>query len=860
MGAWDAALSFKRVLFFFGILQLLHIVVVAPEWGDGTGPKVVSGHFDILRLEIIGRKPRAGGQDLENGVLQTAQNSRVAIGVSVAFNRPIFARTPYTKKTNMRHFHQHVHMDRNLIAKQTFLHDSVLEIHCFRKETASPRHNIPNQNVSRPDFSGYMVGCKDVYKYKSVKQFSIFDWPCERDSFRGSAKKHKYSGIVPVEDGTSAGQLHRCSLHYVHAEEEQAGIIDFNGAGASLPKNVGRRTDCGQQATLVKIPEKLGGVRPGQGAGLGMYPGMKLLEMKLTSECKPPPPSPCDLEDDEEDEDDEEVPPAAATLRFASDEEDEEDEEDDDEEVPPAAATLRFASNEEDANDEEEEDDDDDDDDDENVQLNSSALPKLKFASGATGENRKKADEDEEDDDEGDEEAPPPAATLRFATNATGENRKKAAEGGEDEAGDDDEDANDEEEEDDDDDENARLNSSALSAEEELRFKRLKSKRLVNRFMKKVASTSNPFHKFTRLNYTEISDDDTEEDDDRKEDDHESSVRFSPLPYVQRHSDEESDEEDDDDDETSHMLDLIELDQNDNNDESHDPDDIDEKNSFSFVQFKQQMLVSMKVRKGDEKCGKGGKGGKGGECAEDPEADPPPGPIDIVVPPIVPELTTTILTSFGTVQEPTAAEAIITSTEEVAVNDIPEELSTMISTEVTTEVSVQVADVIVPGVTTDVTTALVDELPSYIGDGVVDDAEPPLHESIQDILEESIPDGFTGTVAPLTVRALKLSLIHLLTLSVTHAVVPTVSKAMTHNKDQDYWCHQCYYNHKDCKKCHYSPESSYYNNYYSAYYSDYYAKFYADYYSNAMASVDNIQHPGGGSTKKPDPGIAGDVK
>ena len=67
MGAWDAALSFKRVLFFFGILQLLHIVVVAPEWGDGTGPKVVSGHFDILRLEIIGRKPRAGGQDLENG-------------------------------------------------------------------------------------------------------------------------------------------------------------------------------------------------------------------------------------------------------------------------------------------------------------------------------------------------------------------------------------------------------------------------------------------------------------------------------------------------------------------------------------------------------------------------------------------------------------------------------------------------------------------------------------------------------------------------------------------------------------------------------------------------------------------------
>ena len=36
MRAWDAALSFKRGLFLFSILQLWQVVVVAPEWNDAA--------------------------------------------------------------------------------------------------------------------------------------------------------------------------------------------------------------------------------------------------------------------------------------------------------------------------------------------------------------------------------------------------------------------------------------------------------------------------------------------------------------------------------------------------------------------------------------------------------------------------------------------------------------------------------------------------------------------------------------------------------------------------------------------------------------------------------------------------------
>ena len=44
-----------------------------------------------------------------------------------------------------------------------------------------------------------------------------------------------------------------------------------------------------------------------------------------------------------------------------------------------------------------------------------------------------------------------------------------------------------------------------------------------------------------------------------------------------------------------------------------------------------------------------------------------------------------------------------------------------------------------------------------------------------------------------------------------------------------------------CRYCHYSPQMTYYNNYYSAYYSDYFSTYYGDYYTKAAQEVDGIE-------------------
>ena len=98
----------------------------------------------------------------------------------------------------------------------------------------------------------------------------------------------------------------------------------------------------------------------------------------------------------------------------------------------------------------------------------------------------------------------------------------------------------------------------------------------------------------------------------------------------------------------------------------------------------------------------------------------------------------------------------------------------------------------------------------------------------------------------------------LLTLTVTHALVPTLTTALTRTPDQDVWCHLCYYKHIHCNYCHDSPQSEYYNNYYSAYYSDYYSAYYEKYYTDALESIENLQHPPSfqGAAKAANIGIA----
>lgn len=59
-------------------------------------------------------------------------------------------------------------------------------------------------------------------------------------------------------------------------------------------------------------------------------------------------------------------------------------------------------------------------------------------------------------------------------------------------------------------------------------------------------------------------------------------------------------------------------------------------------------------------------------------------------------------------------------------------------------------------------------------------------------------------------RTLRLRLAHTLTRAVTHAVVPTLTKALSHDGKQERYCHYCYYQGTYCNLCHYSSQADYY--------------------------------------------------
>ena len=86
-------------------------------------------------------------------------------------------------------------------------------------------------------------------------------------------------------------------------------------------------------------------------------------------------------------------------------------------------------------------------------------------------------------------------------------------------------------------------------------------------------------------------------------------------------------------------------------------------------------------------------------------------------------------------------------------------------------------------------------------------------------------------------QALLPRLYNTLTRSVTHAVVPTVSRSVSHTDHQSRFCFECFKNKKYCNFCHYSPSNAYYNLYYSAYYTDFYSDYYGKYYGVALAKT-----------------------
>eukprot|EP00943_MAST-04B_sp_MAST-4B-sp1_P009086 g9086.t1 len=143
--------------------------------------------------------------------------------------------------------------------------------------------------------------------------------------------------------------------------------------------------------------------------------------------------------------------------------------------------------------------------------------------------------------------------------------------------------------------------------------------------------------------------------------------------------------------------------------------------------------------------------------------------------------------------------------------------------------------------TDSVTAAVEPRISSSVFEGV----SGPIELTIYHQTTNRVPHAVSKTVIPTLAertnralprfleRALACRLVFTLTRSISHAVVPTLSKSLTHNNDQDYYCYLCYFHKRHCRLCHNSPQNSYYNNYYGAYYTDYYSKYYSEYYGES---------------------------
>ena len=117
-----------------------------------------------------------------------------------------------------------------------------------------------------------------------------------------------------------------------------------------------------------------------------------------------------------------------------------------------------------------------------------------------------------------------------------------------------------------------------------------------------------------------------------------------------------------------------------------------------------------------------------------------------------------------------------------------------------------------------------DMLPRAVGNAVID--------LIADRIVKTVSRSTASRISELTTPPA----LHLLTRSISHAVVPTLVHVLTHNPLMDYYCYYCYHKKLYCSYCQYQPSQLYYAQYYTGYYSTYYSDYYTDWFKTPTAS------------------------
>jgi hypothetical protein len=91
-----------------------------------------------------------------------------------------------------------------------------------------------------------------------------------------------------------------------------------------------------------------------------------------------------------------------------------------------------------------------------------------------------------------------------------------------------------------------------------------------------------------------------------------------------------------------------------------------------------------------------------------------------------------------------------------------------------------------------------------------------------------------------------------LTKALTHAIVPSVTRALSVTYHYSYLCHLCTHFSLHCSDCNDLQVSQHQIQYYAAHYSEYYSGYYGDYYRDALYMLDQLQ-AGTGQASSTDP-------
>jgi hypothetical protein len=166
-----------------------------------------------------------------------------------------------------------------------------------------------------------------------------------------------------------------------------------------------------------------------------------------------------------------------------------------------------------------------------------------------------------------------------------------------------------------------------------------------------------------------------------------------------------------------------------------------------------------------------------------------------------------------------------------------EEVIKGVSANVVAQVPPAIEDAIVEGMTERLATEIANAVSPPVSDKVSKAINPQMKDTLMNVLEQTLPVRLEESLPYSISKLMVVDLIDKLTKSVTHSLVPSLTRAVSTTYQFSYFCFLCTKYKMHCMDCEHLQISQYQVQYYGVYFSSYYATYYGDYYKDAMRQV-----------------------